>query len=129
MTDFMARGDREPAPSERAGMAWWNAMAEPQRRAWLERAGTAVPAEAWAVYQLVTKALDLSRLAWSGDGEAAARLRLLGESLAFAGGAEAMTRLQGIAHDHCLESRHGAGRDLAGHMGAYWEHIPAREKL
>lgn len=125
MSEFIPPGGREPTPSERAGMAWWNAMTEPQRRAWLERADTAQPAEAWAVYQLTTKALDLAGLAWSGDGDAAARLRLLGESLAFAGGAGAMTRLQGIVHDHALETRHAAGRDLAGLMGSHWEHIPA----
>jgi hypothetical protein len=42
---------RHPTPDEAAGIAWWNALTEPQRAAWCERAGTAVPAEAWAEFK------------------------------------------------------------------------------
>lgn len=34
-----------------AGMRWWNAMAREDRAYWLERARSAVPADAWAAYK------------------------------------------------------------------------------
>ena len=43
--------DREPTPDETAGMVWWNSLAEADRAAWLARAGSAVPADAWAAYK------------------------------------------------------------------------------
>ncbi|RWB51883.1 MAG: hypothetical protein EOQ42_24755 [Mesorhizobium sp.] len=43
--------DREPTPDETAGMVWWNSLAESDRAAWLARADSAVPADAWATYQ------------------------------------------------------------------------------
>lgn len=43
--------DRKPTPDETAGMVWWNSLTEADRAAWLARAGSAVPAEAWAAYQ------------------------------------------------------------------------------
>ncbi|BCH04936.1 hypothetical protein MesoLj131b_69350 (plasmid) [Mesorhizobium sp. 131-2-5] len=43
--------DREPTPDEAVGMAWWNSLSEPDRAAWLTRAGSARPADAWAAYK------------------------------------------------------------------------------
>ena len=43
--------DREPTPDETAGMVWWNSLAVSDRTAWLARAGSAVPADAWAAYK------------------------------------------------------------------------------
>jgi len=33
------------------GMAWWNALPEYSRALWLTRAGSACPADAWALYK------------------------------------------------------------------------------
>lgn len=43
--------DPEPTPDETAGMVWWNSLTESDRAAWLARAGSAVPADAWAAYK------------------------------------------------------------------------------
>jgi len=43
--------DQEPTPDETAGMVWWNSLAESDRAAWLARADSAVPADAWAAYK------------------------------------------------------------------------------
>ncbi|MER8758115.1 hypothetical protein NKH69_20920 [Mesorhizobium sp. M0976] len=43
--------DREPTPDETAGMVWWNSLTESDRAGWLARAGSAVPADAWAAYK------------------------------------------------------------------------------
>jgi hypothetical protein len=43
--------DREPTPDETAGMVWWNSLTEADRTAWLARAGSAVPADAWVAYK------------------------------------------------------------------------------
>ena len=37
-----------------AGMAWWNGLSEADRRYWYLAAMTAVPAEAWKYFRLVT---------------------------------------------------------------------------
>lgn len=37
-----------------AGMAWWNGLSEPDRRYWCLAAMTAVPAQAWKYFRLVT---------------------------------------------------------------------------
>ena len=37
-----------------AGMAWWNGLSEADRRYWCLAAMTAVPAEAWKYFRLVT---------------------------------------------------------------------------
>lgn len=37
-----------------AGIAWWNGLTETDRRYWCLAAMTAVPAEAWKYFQLVT---------------------------------------------------------------------------
>ena len=41
---------RIPADAE-LGMAWWNALAPERRRHWLDVAGSARPADAWAAFQ------------------------------------------------------------------------------
>ena len=41
----------EPTADELAGMDWWNSIDKAERAFWLAKAGTAVPAEAWAEYQ------------------------------------------------------------------------------
>lgn len=33
------------------GMTWWNSLTPQQRRHWLDRAGSARPADAWRAYQ------------------------------------------------------------------------------
>lgn len=43
--------DPQPTPDETAGMVWWNSLTESDRAAWLARAGSAVPADAWAAYK------------------------------------------------------------------------------
>lgn len=43
--------EREPTPDELAGMAWWNALTESERRMWLRAANTATPADAWAYFK------------------------------------------------------------------------------
>lgn len=42
---------REPTPDEAMGMAWWNSLSERQRLFWLDQAGTAVPADAYAAFK------------------------------------------------------------------------------
>lgn len=37
-----------------AGMTWWNGLSEADRRYWCLAAMTAVPAEAWKYFRLVT---------------------------------------------------------------------------
>jgi hypothetical protein len=43
--------DRKPTPDESAGMTWWNGLTKQQRAEWLERAGSAIPAHAWAEFK------------------------------------------------------------------------------
>lgn len=33
-----------------AGIKWWNELTEKQRKAWLSKAGSAAPADAYALY-------------------------------------------------------------------------------
>lgn len=77
----------------------------------------------------IVRLMELARAAWDGDAQAAQQLRLAGELLDFAGGAPALCAAQGVAHDWQLQAEEGralaAGRDLAGHIGSYWEHIPS----
>lgn len=42
---------RVPTANETLGMAWWNHLTEQERAAWLQRAGSAVAADAWAEFQ------------------------------------------------------------------------------
>jgi len=73
----------------------------------------------------VLQLIELARAAWDGDRAACQQLRLAGELLDLAGGAEALCKVQGLAHDHLLETRAHWGRDLSGLIGSYWEHIPS----
>lgn len=43
-----------PTEGDDAGMAWWNGLSEADRRYWCLAAMTAVPAEAWKYFRLVT---------------------------------------------------------------------------
>ena len=36
---------------EAEGMLWWNRLTERERQHWLDRAGSARPADAWRAYQ------------------------------------------------------------------------------
>jgi hypothetical protein len=47
-------------PTADDGVAWWNGLTEPQRRAALAAAGTAVPAEAWRHHSTVERNLSLA---------------------------------------------------------------------
>ncbi len=42
---------RIATPDEVRGMEWFNALTEAERREWLQRADSAVPADAWAAYK------------------------------------------------------------------------------
>lgn len=57
---------RNPTPTEQAGMTWWNGLNERGRAYWLKRAGTAIPAEAWACYQAAPKPLQKAIRVWDG---------------------------------------------------------------
>lgn len=41
----------DPAGDAVAGITWWNGLAEAERRHWLDAAGSAVVADAWAVWK------------------------------------------------------------------------------
>ena len=43
--------EREPSADERAGMDWWNLLPESGRAAWLAKAQSAKPSDAWATYK------------------------------------------------------------------------------
>lgn len=43
-----------PTECDDAGMAWWNGLSEADRRYWCLAAMTAVPAQAWKYFRLVT---------------------------------------------------------------------------
>ena len=43
--------EREPTEDELMGMTWWNGLSERARALWLQRAGTAVAADAWALFK------------------------------------------------------------------------------
>lgn len=40
---------------EREGMDWWNSLTESSRAYWLDFAGSAVPADAWACFKRVER--------------------------------------------------------------------------
>lgn len=47
-----SQDDRKPTDDERAGMNWWNALTEAERRHWMRKAGdTGIAADAWAAFQ------------------------------------------------------------------------------
>lgn len=43
--------ERQPTEDDAAGMAWWNALPERDRKHWLRAAGSAVAADAWALFK------------------------------------------------------------------------------
>lgn len=43
--------EREPTADESMGMDWWNGLSERARALWLQRVGTAVAADAWALFK------------------------------------------------------------------------------
>jgi hypothetical protein len=47
----LAEQERAPTADEAEGMAWRNAISERERAKWLDKAGTAMPAVAWAEFQ------------------------------------------------------------------------------
>lgn len=50
--DFMSSGGSGRTADEAAGMTWWNALTEDERRYWMATAGdTGVVADAWAAYK------------------------------------------------------------------------------
>jgi hypothetical protein len=42
---------RVPTTDESRGIAWWSDLSEADREAWLQRAGSALPADAWAAFK------------------------------------------------------------------------------
>lgn len=42
-----------PANDEADGIAWWNSLTDRGRGLWLEAAGTATPADAWAYFKTI----------------------------------------------------------------------------
>ena len=50
--------EREPSADERAGMDWWNLLPESGRAAWLAKAQSAKPSDAWATYKRTKNALE-----------------------------------------------------------------------
>ena len=47
-----------------AGVTWWNDCSEPERGHWLAVAKSAVPADAWAAYQLAEAHADAEETAY-----------------------------------------------------------------
>lgn len=43
------------------GIAWWNHLSEQDRAMWLERAGSAVPADAWAEFNRRSRAVSKNK--------------------------------------------------------------------
>lgn len=51
-----------PSADERAGIAWWNALTQRERSAWMEKAGnTGVVADAWEAFKRSGLASDTDR--------------------------------------------------------------------
>ncbi len=46
-----ARRRTQPLTDEALGVAWFNGLSEYQRCLWLTRAGSSVPADAWAIFK------------------------------------------------------------------------------
>lgn len=57
-----SRGDPDVA-----GMAWWNNLPEADRRYWCLAAITAVPAEAWKYFRLVTAPRKMANVTTDGN--------------------------------------------------------------
>lgn len=43
--------ERAPTEDEQAGIEWWNALTEQERAEWLQKAGSAVVADAWKAFK------------------------------------------------------------------------------
>jgi hypothetical protein len=56
-----------PTSDGQAGMAWWNSLSEADRRYWCLAGMTAVPAEAWKYFQLVTAPRKLVKRVTNDD--------------------------------------------------------------
>jgi hypothetical protein len=52
--------------SDFSGMTWWNGLSETDRRYWCLAAMTAVPAEAWKYFRLVTAPRKSVRVSGGG---------------------------------------------------------------
>ena len=57
----------EPTECDDAGMAWWNSLSEADRRYWCLAAMTAVPAEAWKYFRLVTAPRKMANVTTDGN--------------------------------------------------------------
>jgi len=42
----------EGTEDDRAGMAWWNAMDDHERKAWFDRISTGIPRDAWELFKV-----------------------------------------------------------------------------
>lgn len=71
--------------------------------------------------------LDQAERLHRGDPDAHQLLLRVGQLLVLAGGSEALTTIQGLAHD--ASSARERDRNLAGLIGAPWEEIPAWRAL
>jgi hypothetical protein len=72
---------------------------------------------------LILVLMERAKRAYNGDKEAEKELCRSGELLAFAGGFEAMAKVQGLVHDYEIQYR-PTSYSLASTIGACWEHIP-----
>lgn len=45
------KSERDPTQDETAEIVWWNSLSQVERAAWLARAKTAVPADAWGAFK------------------------------------------------------------------------------
>lgn len=150
LNDWIVERLEAPTADEEAGMFWWNNLTEPARAHWLQKAGPSV-ADAWAHHKqlaslpetgvdlasggessptFIRRLLVLAGAAYEGDQSAQAELRRSGDLLDFAGGAAALAKVQGLAHDYQIDHPElSKGRDLAGMIGSCWEHIESWAKL
>lgn len=54
MKDQLTADQRVPTLDEQLGIAWWNRISHRERRKWLDRAKSAVPADAWRTFKAET---------------------------------------------------------------------------
>ncbi|WP_295844964.1 hypothetical protein [Tardiphaga sp.] len=47
----MTTEPNEPSENDIAGMAWWNAMEDHERKAWFDRIGTGIPRDVWELFK------------------------------------------------------------------------------
>ncbi len=54
--DDESRNASKPTPRDALeGMAWWNSLTRAERRHWMDRAGSARPADAWRAYKMALR--------------------------------------------------------------------------